>query len=498
MWGFVLMFSLRGVSGLSSTVRDRDGSKAGLRTLLFFESLAFLRTALFPVWASPPVDRCQCAQKPGPSGFLRSAAVGLILVALAGCRLDISPEALDLTAEVGGTVQETLTLSNPGDDPVDYTLTPSGAGIALSSRSGQLNPGEQTDIEVSMTCDAAGPVSGTIRVRAATGNKSSIVEVPIALQCSSAQAVEPPVLVGGAGLVSIEVFQGPPVYKADFDTGRTHGPVAMARPENGAEPVEAVAWRSYQLDTQIHHRAWDPADEGLVTAIWRRQAAVAVAVRHADDFPVPGVSAAIERNDARTALSQIYQETVRDGEAFITDTVFYIERELYDRGAVLEVSVDSNAEIAQERLVLFGEEVMPLEVTWIPIVLEEIPEEAPIDPEAWLRDGQRAFLPIGDYKTGMGPTMVYEPTEEDGVNGHPPLHSITAVRQITDHRALHACGPQEIFYGVHNPLAMREAGYDSIPTGAASVFLLFSDNQDENVATIRMRKLMSRAWGGKR
>ena len=77
--------------------------------------------------------------------------LGIVLLVLGACRLDISPQEFDLTADVGDTLKETLTLSNPSDDPVDYTLTPAGAGISLSSQSGRIEAGEQTEVEVSMT-----------------------------------------------------------------------------------------------------------------------------------------------------------------------------------------------------------------------------------------------------------------------------------------------------------------------------------------------------------
>ena len=378
--------------------------------------------------------------------------MGIALLALGACRLDISPEEFDLTADVGDTVQETLTLSNPGDDPVDYTLTPAGAGIALSSESGRVEAGEQTEVEVSMTCDEAGRVSGSIRVRAATGNKSSIVEVPVALQCGpvrslldvtpnsldlaiefaeniqelllmanpgddtvdvtmtpvgggitlshrtdrlepgdsawvgvfitchdagevawavrfqasagngsstvevpivlhcgAIQHVEPPELQGGAGLVSIEIFQGPPVYKADFDTGRTYGPVPMSKPEDGSPARTPILWTQDELSRS--HIAWSPGYEGFVTAVWRKRATVAVAVWHPDDTRVPDVTAAIGMDGARTDLPEIYQETHRTDEGYITDIVFDVERTLFARGAALHVSVDSGDEQVSERVV---------------------------------------------------------------------------------------------------------------------------------------------------
>ena len=421
------------------------------------------------------LGRCQGGKRNGKRfagvtlySFLRTprtALLGIVLLALGACRLDISPEEFDLTADVGDTVQETLTLSNPSDDPVDYTLTPVGADISLSSESGRIEAGEQTEVEVSMTCDDAGPVSGSIRVRAATGNKSTIVEVPVALQCGAAEPVE---VV--AGLVSIEIFQGPPVYKKDFETGEEFGHVPMTRPEDGSRAKDPIPWNlSYAEELRRMHNVWSPDDEGFVTGVWRKRAAAAVAVRHSDDAHVPAVFAAIDLDGKRADLPETYRETHRTGEGFITDIVFEVERALFARGATLHVSVDSGDEQVTERVPLFGEEVPVLEVTWVPIILEEVPNEEPIDPEERMTKGVLPWWPIGDYKTGMGPTMTYEQRDQDRQDGAPAIHHEEAARQLVDHRLLHACGAQEIYYGVASASAIEAAGL-AAPNWAISGF----------------------------
>ena len=392
-------------------------------------------------------------------------ALCALLGALAGCRVDVTPEAISVSADAGDDVTQTLTISNPGDEPVDFVLRPTDPAISLSLASGTLAAGAETETIVSMSCSGTQGVTGAIRVSSSVGNKTVTIEVPVALRCYAE---------GDTRLVSLELFQGPPIYKKDFETGVEVGPVSMTRPENGATPLDPVGWNTQEegvFEGKLR-ASWSPDNQGVVTAVWRRQASVAVAVRHADDSPVPEVSAEIEGPDGdRTALPRIYQETERDGGGFLTDTVFYIDRALYDRGAVLYVTLDSNDGQTTERLALFGEEVMPFQVTWVPVILEDLPEEVDIVPEEWVRDALLPFFPIGDYETGKGPTLVYEQSESDKSADTPTLDSYDAIEQLIDHRALHACGPLEVYYGVYNRYAMLQADLPYQGTSIASVYL---------------------------
>ena len=396
---------------------------------------------------------------------LRFSVACVLLIAVAGCRFTVDPLEISLTGNAGAQTTETLTVTNTGDEPLSYTLTSSGAGIDLSSQSGTLSIGESAEISVSMTCGA----SGEVKVQGTNSEGAASVGVPVSLHCP---------MQGDTRLVSLEVFQGPPVYKKDFETGEEFGRVPMALPEDGSPPKDTLLDRN-PFDPDIwderrrrRHAAWSPHDDGFVTAIWRRQAAVALAVRHSDDSPTPKTSAVIERDGVRTVLPETYRETGRDGDGFITDTVFYVERELYDRGAELVVSVDSDSGETTERLDLFGEEVPLLKVTWVPVVLDDVPEEEPIDPEEWTGNGLLASLPIGDYETGKGPTMLYEKSEEDEASSPPTLDAYRLMDQVVDHRMLHACARDEIYVGVFNAAAIREAGYSRWPSALASVYLM--------------------------
>ena len=381
---------------------------------------------------------------------LRSVAAFAALCVLAGCRFDVAPDSFARSADVGDTATEILTVTNTGDEPVELTLAVHGAAVALSASAATLQVTEAIEIEISAECEAAGERRTVIAVTGRTRNKAATVEVPFLLRCVSDTGMYP---------ISLEVFQGPPIYKKDFVTGTETTPIPMALPEDGSPAVTPLPW-GLTLEEEHHalRAGWSADDNGFVTAVWRRQAAVAVTVRHLDDSPVPEISATIERDGVLTALPQIYQETERGDDAYLSDTVFYVERGLYDRGAELEVSVKLDGGIITERLDLFGEEVLPLQVTWIPIVRDDLPDEEPVDPEEWTRHGVLGMWPVGDYKTGPGPTMTYQLTEDERIGNAPYIDSFEVVNQLIDHRALNACGGGEMYVGVFNNYAAEQAG----------------------------------------
>ena len=145
-----------------------------------------------------------------PFRFLRLLAVTVAVLTLAACRVEVSPGSFSLSADAGDEVTETLTISNPGDEPVDFVLRPTDPAISLSLTSGTLAAGAETETIVSMSCSGTQGVTGAIRVSSSVGNQSTTIEVPVTLRCYAE---------GDARLVSLELFQGPPVYKKDFETG---------------------------------------------------------------------------------------------------------------------------------------------------------------------------------------------------------------------------------------------------------------------------------------
>ena len=386
------------------------------------------------------------SSKSGTRGpVLRLVALCALLCALAGCRFEVTPDSFDLSADVGQSITESLEVRNTGDDPVELTLATSGAAVTLSTTAGVLQAGEALDIEISAECSSPGERHTDIAVTGRTGNKAIVVHVPFVLRCQDE---------AGAHLVSLELFQGPPTYKKDYRAGTETEPVTLARPENGATPSELWVDTVKDEDTGLwvypsKDEAWSVDNNGFVTAIWNRRAAVAVTVFHMDDSPLPEFSASV----GGAGLPVLLQETERDGDGFETVTVFDVDRHLYEREAVLDVSVKTDDGDITDRLALFGETVNPIQVTWIPIDVPEFPAQI-VDAEQYMA-GLEDWLPIADRITGIGPTMQYEETgvEGPGLRAHP----FEALEQIRKHHVLHACAYDEIYIGYWNVQAMFDA-----------------------------------------
>ena len=393
------------------------------------------------------------------SPLARIVAILLVASALAGCRFDVNPAELDVSANVGESVAETLEVTNTGDELVELTLAVSVGAATLSTDAATLQPGEAVDIEVTAECLTPAERHMEIAVTGRSGNKSATVRVPFVLNCVS-QA-------GGAYLVALELFQGPPIYKKDYRTGEETEPVNLARPENGAAPV--AEWQRVEPvddgsgDTYYPSKddAWSADNDGFVTAIWGRRAAVAVTAFHTDESLPPEFSASVDG----TALPVLLQETEASGDGFETVTVFDIARERYQRGAVLDLSITSDEGSQSERLALFGETVEPVMVTWIPIDVPEFPAPT-IDAEHYM-EGVAAWLPIADYTTGVGPTMEYA---ENGSEGYGSRYDIWhAVNQLREHHVVNACGRDEIYVGYPDNHTMYNTENSSGSRGAASL-----------------------------
>ena len=202
------------------------------------------------------------------------------------------PVSIDVSADVGQAITEFLEVRNTGDEPVDLTLVAEGAAVTLSASAGVLQAGEILDIEISAECASPGERRTDIAVTGRTGNKAITVHVPFVLRCQAEQAE------AGTHLVSLELFQGPPIYKKDYRAGTETAPVTLARPENGATPSELWVDTDKDEDTGLYFypskdEAWSADNNGFVTAIWNRRAAVAVTVFHMDDSPLPEFSASV-------------------------------------------------------------------------------------------------------------------------------------------------------------------------------------------------------------
>ncbi len=366
---------------------------------------------------------------------LRAGATVLLAVTLAGCRFDLTPDAFEHAAAVGETVRDTLTLSNPSDEPVDFSLDVNGSGLTVSPASGVLEPGAEVAITVSADCEEPGLVDTEIAVSGWTGKQGATVGVPFALECAT------PI---GAQLMRLEVFQGPPVFLKDYLRGKETKPVNLHRPENGAEPVPEWKPPYWVNDDRVlaypsRDDAWSADNQGMVTGIWGRRAAVAVTAFHEDASSATELSATVDGE----ALPELKRETEPFGDGYETVAVFDVSRERYRRGAVLAVALEADGVSATDTLALFGEMVEPLIVTWIPIDLPEFPAPE-VDAEAYM-EGLAAWLPIAERETSIGPTMAYVERGDEGYRNR--VYRLDAAKQLLEHHARHACGPGEIYIG---------------------------------------------------
>ena len=107
-------------------------------------------------------------------------------------------------------------------------------------------------------------------------------------------------------------------------------------------------------------------------------------------------------------------------------------------------------------------------VTWIPVVMDDVREEHPIDAEESMKWGVLPWWPIGDYETGVGPTMTYDRQEYDRRPDTPAMDAFEVAYQLIDHRLLNACGAQEIYYGIGNSEAVLNAGLDIHTVGVSN------------------------------
>ena len=397
---------------------------------------------------------------------LRHAAIFLTAFALAGCRFEVTPDSFDLSADVGQAITEPIEVRNTGDELVEFSLALDGAPLTLSETAGVLQPGEVVDIEISAECASPGERRTDIAVTGRTGNKAATVHVPFVLRCQDET---------GTHLVSLELFQGPPIYKKDYRAGTETEPVPMMRPENGATPVERWTPPYYVEETgeRIYPSkayVWSAENEGLVTAVWHRRTAVAVTVAHMNDSPLPEVSASV----GASALHTLLQQTVGAGDSFETVTVFDLARDLYQPGAPLDISVETDDDKLTDRLALFGETIEPVQLSWVPIVVEGFPPPE-LDAED-MTDNLASMVPIGERVVKTAPAMSYIAKAGTYEESEYNLDRGEALGQLTDHHALHACGYDEIYLGIWNAQAFADRDGYYLPGAAARSSNLSSGN----------------------
>ena len=281
------------------------------------------------------------------------------------------------------------------------------------------------------TCHRAGQHQGVVRDRPVGESQWSEGAVLFVLKCFAA-----PGETGRPSLVSLELFQGPPIYKKDYRTGEVFpppgSPVNLSRPERGGR--SASKWKPSVCATDVpvgecllyvypsKDDAWQPENAGLATAIWGRRTALAVTVFHLNENDRLEVSARIGETDLipvgepiddgspRTKDPPPQPIVVDDG--FETVTVFDIERALYKKGNKIEIEVlIDGSPIEGNPLALFGETVDEVRVTWVPIRLPgDQPQRRLSKEDAVQRMGEIAsILPIGPFQAKIWPDEVLLP-----------------------------------------------------------------------------------------
>ena len=100
----------------------------------------------------------------------------------------LSPAALTLSAEVGGTAVDRFGFSNGGNAPLRYTLS-GPAWLELSASGGTVQPGESVAVDVRAACTAAGEESATVTVRGNDPARPSRT-LAVTLRCNEQQRVQ--------------------------------------------------------------------------------------------------------------------------------------------------------------------------------------------------------------------------------------------------------------------------------------------------------------------
>ena len=248
----------------------------------------------------------------------------------------------------------------------------------------------------------------------------------------------------------IEFMQGPPVFRKDFRTGETIGPITGGRPENGAEPLEPQQWRM--------ENRWREENRGFVTAVWKRRMVIAVTADHTYAFPTPAMTVrSVSEEGGTTGLETLYDVTdpIVGGLGYRTEMVFDLPRELNVPGTTVETRVRTPTGEIAETLPLFGETVEEIIMRWIPISSETVPAVSHLGDEGDVHI-INALMPIGDYRSTLAEEMRYQLTgnEEEGVE----FDDLEAVLQLRMHQTAYGCGPGELYVGVYNIQGLREAG----------------------------------------
>ena len=256
-------------------------------------------------------------------------------------------------------------------------------------------------------------------------------------------------------LSRVEFLQGPPTYRKDYRTGKTIGPINASRAEAG-EGLESWVWE-YDWFGGPGVPFWFEDSEGFVTSVWQRRMVVAVEATHAYRAPAPVVTVELlpaegEALSLDAVLLDVTEPDVRAG--YRTELVFDLPAEHHLPGGELVVRVDGDGPAIEDRLPLFGETVETLSLMWIPITVDGY------EPTGVGTDGHIGevvpYLPIGPYRTKIGPPLTYQPTgQEEYV-----IDVYAMYDQLFVHHTAYACSTADVYFGIYPLAEMLSDGGD--------------------------------------
>ena len=291
------------------------------------------------------------------------------------------------------------------------------------------------------------------------GAASEVVRFP-GLSTQRAWAAAGQLTQGNPAVFSrLELLQGPPVFRQDYHSGETIGPINASRPENGGEALPPAGHPFIGNDWNWQTRGalvWSAENRGFVTAVWERRMAVAVEATHRYRHPAPTVSVSVtlEGGGSRGLDTLLDITEPHRAHGYRTELVFDLPAELNVPGAELVATIGTDDIDLDERVALFGEVIERVSVTWVPIGTPNYPAPA-VPPEGFMPE-TLPHLPIGRYRTRVAPVLQYRTTGNEDAGEEFNYRDLRV--QLRMHHATQACGAGDMYFGIYDVFGLRDAG----------------------------------------
>lgn len=117
--------------------------------------------------------------------------------------IEVVPGSTSTEVEPGGTASESLTITNSGQDPLNYTVSVATSGscsdmsaaeqpwlVVSGGSQGTVAPGESAQVDFSMVGTTAGEYNGILCVMS-NDPENSVVEVPVSMVVTGDAPVDP-------------------------------------------------------------------------------------------------------------------------------------------------------------------------------------------------------------------------------------------------------------------------------------------------------------------